>query len=79
MRSSDINKQRKLRFGQAIMLGVVFRVRGPELSGSDWNSKKLWAFTLPDTLVPPDVGYVSGHFTRRWEAVDAALNVAGVI
>jgi hypothetical protein len=78
-RISDTNAQRRLRFGQATMLGVVFEQR--------CRFDAQWRFRMPGHLIA-DVSdpwyrryeYVSGPWhRRRCEAVDAALRVLGVI
>lgn len=83
MRSSDINKQRKLRFGQAIMLGVEIRseVHGPvaELAYAGYGTAR-WYIALPPIGPWHDKGqgYIAGPYLRRWEAVNAALDKMGV-
>lgn len=73
LRASDINQRRKLRFGQAILLGVEIEAR---IRGSGEYSPKKWFITMPSWY--KGAGYISGPFTRRWEAVDRALTNLGV-
>lgn len=75
MRPSDQNKLRKLRFGQAILLGVEIESRDVvstvcALTTTRWYVKMPAHFKL---------GYINGPFLRRWEAVDAALRHLEVI
>lgn len=83
MRASNINQQRKLRFGQAVLLGVKFE--------EDWEFPRLkvecqpkrWTLKIPRALLEKTYLYASdpyhvGPFKRRWEAVDHALQLLGV-
>lgn len=74
-RASDINQRRRLRYGQAVMLGITFE----DSRGGSEYSRARWSFKLPEHLQPQDRGYASGYFIRRWECVDRALRVVGVI
>lgn len=71
-RISDTNKRRKLQFGQATMLGIA-------IIQAEHRPTAPWKFALPDHLQPASVGYASGYFRRRWECVEAALRVLGVV
>lgn len=65
MRISDVNALRKLRYGQAIMLGIEIT--------ADRYGPALWHFSLPPYLQPHGRGWTSGYYRRRWECVEAAL------
>lgn len=78
-RISDTNKLRKLQFGQATMLGITFKLRHPDgITSEEWGAYKTWSFELPPHMFPRERGFVSGHWKRRWECVEAALRVVGV-
>lgn len=65
-RSSDVNKRRKLRFGQAVLLGVQLSIE----TESDRGRPIRWRAVLPD-----------GRWCisdRRWAAVEEALFHLGV-
>jgi hypothetical protein len=64
MRSSDINKLRKLRHAQAILLGVTITDQGA-------FGSLPWLYEAPD-------GSLHGHWKTRHEAVDSALRWLGV-
>lgn len=51
------------------------------LPGDDYYCQpdQGWAFCLPMALRPATMGWRSGFYTRRWQAVDAALRTIGVI
>lgn len=69
-RISDVNKRRKLRYGQAVLLGVQFRDKRRDYYPFDergWH----WRRNTWQTLW-------IGTFETRWECVDAALNHLGV-
>lgn len=70
-RASDIKARRKLRHGQAVMLGITIEKAGRR--GARWH------FVLPEHLRSTERGYVSGYFERRWACVDSALRNVGVI
>jgi hypothetical protein len=61
MRSSDINKLRKLRFAQAVLLGVLL-VKTP-----NWSDGKPWRYRLPGAD-----GW-RGYYATEYEAVLFAL------
>jgi len=71
MRISEINKRRKLQFGQATMLGIKIE--------QDKRVGAAYHFILPEQLRPTTKGYVSGFFHHRWECVEAALRVVGLV
>lgn len=72
MRVSDVNKFRKLRHAQAVLLGITIKNEQTRIL-----RRGLWSFTLPLHLAPPH-GYQSGMWKRRWECVECALKLIGV-
>lgn len=77
MRASDLNRLRKLRFGQAVLLGVVIERRSRYGGGVDDVRAMRWYRTMPNTY--KGGGYINGPFMTRHEAVDTALRLLGVI
>ena len=72
MNIREINDRRKRRYISALMLGI--EIKQANRSGVSWH------FVLPPQCQPKDGrGYAAGFFHRRWECVDAALRVAGVV
>lgn len=72
-------KQRKLRYGQCVLLGIEIECRRPSPHDALWAAGLLysWKFVLPPSLRPKQ-GYVPGYYNRRWKCVDAALRTVGV-
>ncbi len=70
-----INAKRQLQYGQAVLLGIVFE----DKSLSHMRPPARWHFILPDHLVPRQQGYTGGYYRRRWECVEAALRLVGVV
>lgn len=69
-RASDQNKARLLQFGQATMLGWTFSTETASWGLEGW-------YAIPP--VTNDLHHMSlGPFTRKWEAVEAALRKMGV-
>jgi hypothetical protein len=76
--SESVYKQRQLRFGQAVLLGVEFTTRSAVTENyRRIYSKPRWFFTIPLNK-EPDHSYVSGGFLWRHEAVDHALKAMGI-
>lgn len=74
MRASDINRQRRLRFGQAILLGCRIEHRSVPL----WIPGGRWYGFLPhEPHCPTD--YLNGAFRTRHEVVDHLLTLLGII
>lgn len=69
MRSSDINKLRKLRHAQAVLLGCVFEKR--------YNSSREYSHFRWYATVPGHERFIREYDTRH-DAVDAALRLLGV-
>lgn len=70
-RPSDRNKEIKLRFGQAVMLGCEFEVR------VKWGHRRDWYVTLPYG-VRTTIDFVNGGYSTRYAAACAALGALGV-
>lgn len=77
MRASDLNRVRRIRFGQAVLLGVVIERRSRYGGGVDDVRGLRWYRTMPNTY--KGGGYINGPFMTRHEAVDTALQLLGVI
>lgn len=73
-------KQRKLRYGQCVLLGIEIECRRPSPHDALWAAglNSAWHYTLPPNLRPVERGYVAGYYARRWKCVDAALRTVGV-
>lgn len=77
MARSKRREQRMLQLGQAVMLGVQLERRARA-----GTVQMRWYFTLPEHIMAGlagQPGWVSGPFEWRWQAVEAALRVVGVI
>lgn len=72
MRSSDINKLRKLRHAQAVLLGCVF-----DRHSNVWfeYGTVRWYATVPASTA---ADYIRGPYDTRHGAVDEALRLLGV-
>lgn len=77
MRASDRNRVRRIRFGQAVLLGVVIEKRPTYGGGVAGIHSMRWYRTMPNTY--KGGGYINGPFMTRHEAVDTALKLFGVI
>lgn len=74
MRPSDINKQRKLRYGQAILLGCHIEHR----TTPAWLPGGRWYGSLPNKE-HSELNYLNGSFPTRHQVVDHLLTLLGVI
>jgi hypothetical protein len=62
-RISDLNQKRRMRFGQATLLGIRF--------SRIWQSRAYaWGYILPGE----NMTWRSCGYATRWQAVNAALH-----
>lgn len=69
-RVSAVNAKRKLHHAQAVLLGVEITHR-PTDHGNSYG----WYKTVPNELLNPRHGYVSGPYKYRWQVVESVMEL----